>query len=487
VTRFGAVPDGKTLCTQAIQKAIEACAAAGGGMVVVPPGRYLTGALFLRSNLHLHLEMGATLLASQRFDDFPSIDGRWEGIERKTHSSLLTGLELENVTISGHGVLDGQAAPWRQAYLATREMRLKLGLPRQAENPPGAPLKWPRPRLINLLRCQGVHVSGLVLRDAPSYTIHLSYCQDAVVDAISVLKYEGEGVGPDGLIIDSCKQVRVVSSSFGSGGDGIGIKSGYNEDGWRIGIPSEEIAITNCTVFFSIGAGLALGSETAGGIKNVTISNCVISNCRYGIFIRSPRGRGGVVERVRVANLVLDHLSGTAVRISNYFDSVRGDGAKPTAGNPETDRSMVRPIVEGTPTFRDFELTGLTIGAAPEVASIEGLPERMIQGVRLQNVTAVRAKAGVTCTRAKDISLSNVRLGLLEQPAVSAHDVERLEVHRLSVSGRPPANGLIALENVTGAFIHGCDIADPSPTALRERGHNTNIQLLGNNGLPDRA
>jgi polygalacturonase len=140
------VGDGKTLSTAGLQAALDACSAAGGGLVLVPPGRYLTGALFLHSNLHLHIAAGATLLATQRFSDFPTISGRWEGIERKTHASLLTGIDLENVSITGQGALDGQGPPWWEAYGATRRMRLERRLPREAEEPAGGAAAVPRPR-----------------------------------------------------------------------------------------------------------------------------------------------------------------------------------------------------------------------------------------------------------------------------------------------------------------------------------------------------
>jgi hypothetical protein len=485
-TRFGAVGDGKTSCTQSLQKTIDACAAGGGGMVVVPPGRYVSGALFLRSNVHLHLTAGATLAASQRFEDFPPIDGRWEGIERKIHTSLLNGIELENVTLSGQGTLDGQAEPWWRAFFLTRDLRVSANLPREAENPAGAPLKWPRPRLVYLQRCQGVHLSGLLLRDAPSYNVHLVYCQDALVDAITAVAHErNELQRPDGLVVDSCKQVRIANCSIGSGGDCIGIKSGYNEDGWRIGIPSEEIAIINCHLHSSAGAGIAVGSETSGGIKNITISNCTITRCNNGVFVRSPRGRGGMVERIRASNLVFEQLKHAAIKLSNYFDSVRLEGSfstKPPSGNPETDRSVVRPIEEGTPTFKDFEFTGLVVGEVPDVAIIEGLPERFIHGVRLQDVSAPRSAAGVSCTRATDVSVGNLRVGPLEHAAVAAHDVERLEVYRLAAAAPSASSALIELENVAGAFVHGCDVPTTDDKFVRQQGtRNRAVHLVGNN------
>ncbi len=207
------------------------------------PGRFLCGALFLRSNVHLDLAPGAALVASQRFEDFPAIDGRWEGIERKTHASLINGSNLENVSLTGAGLLDGQGWPWWNAHEETKKLRLERKLPREAENPPGSPLKWPRPRLVNRIRCQKLAIRGVSAREAPSYTFHLVYCQDVVVDGVTLLGLEAQN--SDGVVIDSSKRVRISNCSIELGGESISIKSGYNEDGRRVGLASEDIVVTN--------------------------------------------------------------------------------------------------------------------------------------------------------------------------------------------------------------------------------------------------
>src|SRR5438552_13996832 len=153
VLDFGAVGDGRTLCTAGIQAAINACATAGGGKVFVPPGKYLTGPIFLKSNLEFEVFAGATLLGSTNFADYPTIPGRWEGLERTVYASMITGIDLDNVAITGQGSLDGQGAVWLEAWGKTQELRKKLGLiGREPENPAGSPLHWPRPRMINLYR-----------------------------------------------------------------------------------------------------------------------------------------------------------------------------------------------------------------------------------------------------------------------------------------------------------------------------------------------
>jgi hypothetical protein len=193
-----------------------------------------------------------------------------------------------------------------------------------------------------------------------------------------------------------------------------------------------------------------------------------MQDCLSGIFIRAPRGRGGVVENVRVSNVIMDGIEEQALKVTHFFDSIRMEGRfgfKPTfaRSNVETARSRRAPVDEGTPTFRQLELSGIRIGRARDVAVIEGLPERFIRGVTLEGFTVGKAKTGISCSLVGDISISNCSIGALETPAVDAREVERLEIHRLRCPRPPPAVPAVFLENVAGAFIHGCDVADPAP------------------------
>jgi hypothetical protein len=188
VRDFGAVGDGKTLCTRAIQAAVDACAKADGGKVIVPPGRFLTGPIFLRSNLEFEVLAGGTLLGSANFEDYPTMAGRWEGLDRTIFASLLTGDGLENVSITGRGVLDGQGAAWWDAHHKTADMRKNLGLTdREPQNPPGAPLKWPRPRMINLYRSRNVLIRGLSIVNSPSWNVHPVLCEDVCIEGLSIV------------------------------------------------------------------------------------------------------------------------------------------------------------------------------------------------------------------------------------------------------------------------------------------------------------
>jgi polygalacturonase len=483
VRRFGAVGNGRTPSTAAIQRALDTCAKAGGGVVVVPPGQYLTGALFLRSNLELHVSRGAVLMGSPRFEDYPPIVTRSEGIERKTYASLLTGLELENVAITGGGVLDGNGPPWWRAQDITRQMRNDRNLPREAENPEGTPLRWPRPRVVNLVRCQGVGLRDVTIRESPYWSVHFVYCQDVVVEGLTIVSLQAQHI--DGVIVDSCKQVRITNCSISAGSDSIALKSGYNEQGRKIGIPCDNIIITNCNLSFSVGAGISLGSETAGDIRNVTIDNCTIERCRFGVHVRSPRGRGGVVERVRMSNLLLDKIDEIAFLVTNFYDSVQMDslfGQRASSGNPETDRTLVRPVDEGTPTLRDLEFSSLTVGAAPVLAAVEGLPERFIRGLTMRDVMAPLVKSGVLIARAADVTVSRIRMNPVDGPAVAAREVEGLQIEGLSCPRPSPRVPIVRLEDANGVYIHGNDIGPGATEFVRAEGQrNRRLTVTGNN------
>jgi hypothetical protein len=486
VTTFGAIGDGRTPATAAIQRAIDACDKAGGGLVLVPAGQYVSGALFLRSKIEFHVAAGATLLASQRFDDFPPIKGRWEGVERMTYSSLLTGEDLEDVVLSGAGLLDGQGPPWWDAFATNRKLRVDRGLPREAPEPPEAPLKWPCPRIVNLIRCQRVAIRGLRFENAPSWNLHLLYCQDVVVEDLNMVGLQAQLAS--GLVVDSCKRVRVSNCSIGSGADCIGLKSGYNEDGRRVGLPCEDVIISGCQFFDSNGAGVSIGSETAAWIRNVQISDCTMTNTRSAFHFRSTRGRGGGIERVRVVGCIADRLAQAAIVLLPFFDSVRMEtyltGLPMLKNNPETNREVAVAAGEGTPTFRNISFSGLTVGNAPDVATIEGLPERFIHDISLIDISAGRMVGGVSCANAKNIVIRGLSLETRARPAVAARNVEGLEIAGLRATQTPGATPapVIHFDNVNGAFVHGCSVPAGAELVRSAGEHNRDVTVTGNKG-----
>jgi hypothetical protein len=490
VLRFGAVGDGRTPCGEALQKAIDACAAAGGGTVLVPAGRFLTAALVLRSHVHLHLDAGAVLVASERFEDFPPMKGRHEGIERTIYAALISGVDLENVAVTGRGTIDGQGSSWWQADEATRKMRVAAKMPREADNPANAPLKWPRPRVINLLRCKDVAVDGITIKDGVGYNVHLVYCEDAVVQGMTTFQ-QRHVEGTDSIVIDSTRRVRISGCALSSGGDCIGVKSGYNEDGRRVGIPSEDVLITGCHMHHSAGSALGVGSEMSAGVRNVVFAGCVVEDCYRGLHIRAPRGRGGVVEKVTVDNVIFDRIEEMAIKVSHFYDSVKMEGrlafkTGPGRQNIETARSRAAPVDEGTPTFRHFIFSNLTMGRVVELGLIEGLPERFIHGLVFRDITVAQGRGGLACSMVNDLTVSNVAVDALETPVVDVRDSQRLEVHRVRCAHPAAGTPVLWLENVAGAFLHGCDVGDGGAAFEWCRQEQSRNVVFGTNNVPVR-
>src|ERR1035437_5633091 len=231
VRSYGAVGDGVTLATTAVQKAVDACGADGGGKVVVPAGRYLTGPIFLKSQVQVELESGAVLIGSTNFNDYPPIDGRWEGIERKVYASLFTGRGLHQVSITGRGVIEGQGVVWWEAHRKTMDLRKKLRLKgREPENPPGAPLRWPRPRLINLYNCTNVLIRDITIRNSPSWNVHPVYCENVTLDSVTINAPSHGAANAERVDPGSCRNVSISNCHTDVGDDCNAIKSGYDQD-----------------------------------------------------------------------------------------------------------------------------------------------------------------------------------------------------------------------------------------------------------------
>jgi polygalacturonase len=327
VVDFGAAGDGKTLCTTGIQKAVDACAKAGGGRVVFPAGRYITGPIFLRSNVHVEVPAGAVLLGLTDFERVPSIAGRWEGIDRTVYASMFTGHDLENISITGRGVIDGQGDAWWKAFRVVTELRRKSGLmDREPENPPGSPLRWARPRMINLYRCKNVLISGLTVLNSPSWNIHPVLCDNIVIDQVTIISPE---VAPntDGIDPDSCRNMRISNCYISVGDDCITLKSGYRFQKSGRNIPSENIVVTNC-VFGRGHGGVGIGSETSGGVRDVTVSNCVCEGTDRGLRFKTARSRGNVVENFRAVNFVMRGV-GDAISVTMLYNASDPRTAQP--------------------------------------------------------------------------------------------------------------------------------------------------------------
>ena len=451
VVKYGAVGDGKTLCTQAVQKAVNACAAAGGGTVHFPAGKYLSGTIFLKSNVTLHIGEGATLLASTNFEDFPPFKPGWRVQSDDTkRSSLITGLDLENIAITGRGTLDGQGKPWWEAL--RRDKNKKRG--------EKMILTYGRPRVINLYRCRNVLIQGVTIIDSPSWTVHLVGCENLVVEGISIINPE-DSPNTDGINPESCRNVRISNCFIDTGDDCITLKSGRDEEGRLKGRPTENVVITNCVMYKGHGA-VVIGSEMSGGVRNVSVSNIVCVGTDRAVRIKSTRGRGGVVENIRFSNFVVENVR-EPIYITTFY----------TKSEPE-------PVSERTPVFRDIAISHFTIKKSSCTAKILGLPEMPIQGLRITDVVA-STEVGFFCDSTVGLELQNVQVNTAKGPSFHLRNCTNLRLSGIETT-KPRANSpVVLLESVQDAFIHWCRAFSGTGNFLEVGGKaSKGIVLVGN-------
>lgn len=351
ITKYGARSGGKEICTQAIRSAVAACAAAGGGRVVVPAGRFLTGPVHLDSNVNLHLMRGATLAFSQNPADYlPAVLTRFEGTELMNYSPFIYAFERQNVAITGEGTLDGQADnahwwPWKgsadfgwtrgaPSYTIARQRLLAM-----AEQ--GTPVAqrvfgdgdYIRPNFIQPYRCQNVLIEGVTILNSPMWEIHPVLCRNVTVRGITI-----NTLGPnnDGCDPESCRDVLIERCVFNTGDDCIAIKSGRNADGRRLHAPSEDIIVRECEMRDGHG-GVTIGSEISGDCRNVFAYNCRMDSPRLDRALRLKNNamRGGVLEHIYMRDVTVGQVADSILSIDfSYEEGAKGD-FKPVARDVE--------------------------------------------------------------------------------------------------------------------------------------------------------
>ncbi|MBR1736066.1 MAG: glycoside hydrolase family 28 protein [Firmicutes bacterium] len=390
ITEFGAKNDGKTLCSDAIAKAVAECEKNGGGTVFVPAGTYKTGPVFLKSNIELNLESGAILLFSDDPEDFPVVTSRWEGVKRECYASCINADNAENISITGRGTIDGNGANWWKIF-------------RAKEN------KYPRPKLIAPYESNNILIDCVTLKNSPSWTINTILCDNITVNNVTI-KNPYDSPNTDGIDPESCSNIHISNCHIDVCDDCIAIKAGTEDTKDRV--PCRNITITNCTMVHGHG-GVVLGSEMSGDITNVTISNCIFEGTDRGIRLKSRRGRGGVVEDIRVNNIVMNNVFCPFIANLYYFCGPKGDEKYVWDKAPY-------PITEETPAFRRLNFANITAKNVNAAAGyFYGLAEMFVEDCSFDNVyismkdDAVPAEpamlAGIEKMKQKGFFASNTR------------------------------------------------------------------------------
>jgi polygalacturonase len=336
VTDFGAVGDFETDCFSAFRDAITECNKSGGGRVLVPPGIYkINGPVHLKSNVNLHIAKGARLEFSTNPEDYlPLVLHRWEGTDLYNYSPFIYAYQATNIALTGEGEIDGNAqnsfATWKKKQKKDQLLLRQMG----NDSVPVykrifGPGHYLRPSMISFYGCTHVFVEGVSIYDAPFWVIHPVYCNNVIVRKLTVDSWNpnNDGVDPDGSV-----NVLIEDCVFNCGDDAVAIKSGRDQDGWRIGQPSENVIIRNCQMN-SKANGLCIGSDMSGGVRNIYMENCQIGEAKSTIYFKSNLDRGGIIENVFVRNIKVDKASTAAIRFESNYKGHRGNNYPPIFKN----------------------------------------------------------------------------------------------------------------------------------------------------------
>jgi polygalacturonase len=449
VLDYGAIPDGRTKDTAAIAKAIAACAAAHGGTVVFPAGRYLSGSISLESNITLQLEAGCELLYSADPADSPIVQSRWESTNAFIHAPLIYANGKENIAITGRGTLNGQGSNWwwrNGTYAAGRSAEIRpaieswlalYGRIEAGQKPAPEEFRLAaehlRPPLVQFYGCKNVLVDGVTLTESPMWLLHPVYCDDVSIRGVTFIS---TGPNGDGVDIDSSRDVRISDCFFSTGDDCIVIKSGRDADGRRTARPTEHVSITNCVMYQGHGA-VVIGSETSGGIRDIVASNIVSRGTWHGIRIKSQRGRGNTIENMRFDNIVIDGSTKAAIEITGFYE-----------------QEPAEPFSDRTPVFKNLAFSNMTIVGAAQVASIQGLPEKAFEQLRFTDITAT-GQVGFICDHSSDVELHDVRVGADMGSAFVFDRVQGLELDAVTSMAPLADKPVIDLKGCDRVWLHG--------------------------------
>lgn len=419
---YEAVGDGQTLNTGAIEKAIAACNAAGGGTVLIPPGLWLTGPIELKSNVNLHADRGALITFSTDHTQYPMIDGK--------PKILLSGNKLENVGITGEGIYDGGGDSWRplkkskaapslwadlvksggvvssdgSMYWPTKEgiagedylktLKGKTGLT-PADYLPAR--DFLRPVLVSITNSKNVLIAGPTFKNSPQFALNPKYCTNMIIRDVTI-NNEYYAQNGDGIDLSSCKNTIVYHCTVNAGDDGICMKSSGNKGNPDTDPGLENVIIADCIVNHAHG-GFVIGSNTDGGMRNVYVTNCNYINTDVGIRVKSSRDRGGLVHDIYIDNIYMHDILNEAISFNTYYeDNTAKEGA-----------AKMAPITDKTPRFKDFYISHIYCNSAKAAIAITGLPEMPVNHINFSDIV-ISANEPFSSTDAADITLKDVKI-----------------------------------------------------------------------------
>ena len=455
IQKLGAKPDGVTLNTETINNAIKTISQKGGGVVLVPKGIWLTGPIELKSNVNLHIQKSAIVLFTADKSQYALVEGSYEGKKAARNQSPISATGVENIAITGKGIIDGNGDVWRavnKAQLTEGQWKEKVasgGVVRadgKAWYPSEQFLKasvegksmlltdgkkpadfadmkdFLRPNLLVLTQCKKVLIDGVTFQNSPAWCLHPLMTENLTIRNVVVKNPEYAQNG-DGMDIESCKNFLIEGCTLDVGDDAICIKSGKDEEGRKRGMPTENGIIRNNVVYNGHG-GFVIGSEMSGGARNLFVYDCTFMGTDKGLRFKSVRGRGGVVENIYAKNIYMKDIAQEAIFFDMYYF------VKFATDSPRDERPIVN---EGTPIFRNMKFENIVCHGAKKGIFVRGLPEMPIQNIAIENAT-LQAEEGAILIDASGITCKNVAL-LSEktEPVISIENSQKVTFENIEV------------------------------------------------------
>ncbi len=475
VKQRGADPSGNVKCTKIISEIIEEVYLGGGGTVYFPAGTYLTGPIILKSNITLWLDAGATVKFSDDFDDYlPMVQSRWEGVRVKNFVSQLYAYRCENISICGRGHFEGQGKKWWDFMRTASSKQATESKWQEIFRKENAELlernayistknNFLRPPMFTAYECKNVLIEGVSFSNPPFWTIMPAFTDNITITGITI-ENPGNSPNTDGIDPSSCRNVHISNCHITVGDDCIVIKSGRDEDGRDAASPTENITITNCTMLNGHG-GVVMGSEMSGSVRRVTITNCVFEGTDRGIRLKTMRGRGGVIEDVRVSNIVMNNIRNEGIMINMRYQTTK----------PE-------PLSERTPAVRDIHFSDITIRGAQRPLAVYGLDERAVSQISLSDMHIFSTR-GILVENGDEINLHDIRLEIKEGNALEAKDSKNISYDRVTVKSPLQDIPYLVLASCSDVRITNCYQPELIPLLVKEDEKSENI-IVANNILP---
>jgi len=429
ILEYGAKEGSEIINTKAINNAIKDISGKGGGKVIIPKGKWLTGPIVLLSNINLHLQEGAELLFSQKFSDYlPAVLTNFEGSEVYSYSPFIYAYKQENIAITGKGTLNGRGKPWWEQRGKEQSRGGNRKLMKMNENE--IPVNERRfdnlndflpPVFFGPLYCKNILIEGVRFMYGAFWTINPSFCENIIVRDIYILTNGEYGDTPngDGINPNSCSNVLIEYNTLDTGDDCITIKSGRNKDGRRIGMPCKNIFIRH-NVGLQGHGGIVIGSEMSGGVENIYAYECRFNGTDRMLRIKTERGRGGYVKNCWFEDMSADTIEREAIRINMLYHG---------------DRLPMELVDAGTPVIKNINFNNIRCSYSKRnIIQIRGIPEMPVSNVTFENID-LSGNKGIEISDAKSIYFNNTSAANQSGSFATISYSDSIFINNISIDG----------------------------------------------------